>query len=72
MKCQKCKTEGAHFTGSSCEYGPDPSDAANTPENLPLGFAWLCDDCLSQIEYDPGPEVTIDEVYEFLYPKGGQ
>jgi len=29
----------------------DESDAANTAENLPGGFAWLCADCMSLLIY---------------------
>lgn len=35
--------------GSSRPWGPDPSDANNTPENLPGGHVWLCDECLEEI-----------------------
>lgn len=49
MNCEKCGNENAHFTGSSRSYGPDASDAENTSDNLPGGFAWLCDDCLDEI-----------------------
>lgn len=51
MKCQKCGTENnVHFTGSTCSWGPDKSDCTNTPENLPGGFAWLCDNCHYEID----------------------
>lgn len=52
MECEKCGKEGAHFMGVSRSWGPDPVDAENTPENLPGGFAWLCDDCLGDIIFE--------------------
>jgi hypothetical protein len=47
MECQRCHKENAHFTGSSSSYGPVEADAENTPENLPGGYAWLCDECMN-------------------------
>lgn len=44
MKCGRCDKEGAKFMGSEHSY-PHPDDCSNTPDNLPFGQAWLCDDC---------------------------
>jgi hypothetical protein len=44
MECQRCGKEGASFMGSEHSY-PHPDDCSNTPENLPFGCSYLCDDC---------------------------
>ena len=44
-RCGRCGCSPAHFTGSSKPWGPDESDCSNTPENLPGGHAYLCDNC---------------------------
>lgn len=63
MKCEICGNEGAIFTGSSKPWGPDPSDANNTPENLPGGHAWLCPACLDEMS----PFQTIQRsFYEWM------
>ena len=49
MNCEKCGREGAAFMGNSKSWGPDPCDCENTSENLPGGFAWLCDECISTV-----------------------
>lgn len=46
MKCEACGREGAVFMGSSKSWGPDESDAENTPDNLPGGMAWVCEECI--------------------------
>jgi hypothetical protein len=53
MKCQypNCPGEGT-FTGVSQPYGPHESDAENTLENLPGGFAYLCDDHFGLVTLD--------------------
>jgi len=51
MNCEKCGAENAHFMGSSQSWGPAPSDAENTPDNLPGGYAWLCEDCAIEISF---------------------
>lgn len=76
MICERCSTDGAHFVGSSRSYGPAESDAENTPANLPGGYGWLCDNCLSSIDaavdrqlagyHVPAPNPTINVMSCFL------
>jgi len=52
MNCEKCGTENAHFTGNSKSWGPDACEAENVPENLPGGYAWLCEECDMELWFE--------------------
>lgn len=64
MECEKCHKSPAYFTGSSKSFGPDASDAENTKENLPGGFAWLCQECWIDIAMDEMEKASAAEAVE--------